>query len=442
MHRRSFLALAASCLAVGACGAPPVRTAARPAPGATLAPAPAPTIAPTPDIPAPAATPHPSLRPLQGVAERILVRGGAGDGAGVAAVDAASGTVAFRLPGGFPKPDGAQWVGLVPSGATTSADVFSLRHGGRTASIPLPGRFGEGAISHNGAWLLATDAHGAGGSAKTRMVLVDLRAGAIAEEVELAGAFLPDSVDDTGQAIYLIQLLPEQRRDAYAVMLYDRQKHALQGKLADKRSATTVMSGKRVRQAWSGSGEWLYSLYLDPGGDGAFVHALDVKQRFAVCIDLPSNGADDAQVRQYELARSPVTDRLYAVNPAMGAVSTFGVGDFDARTFKIEPAAPIDMRNAPAAAAYNDALVTTDGKALLVGTPDGILRIPTTNDPATMLLAGMGSRSLGTGPSDAVYALVGSEPRLIALDPATGEQLGDFSGIVAQPVGIEGVVGA
>ena len=42
----------------------------------------------------------------------------------------------------------------------------------------------------------------------------------------------------------------------------------------------------------SADGRWLLTLYLSTQRNVAFVHALDLKNQFAICIDLPSGSGD------------------------------------------------------------------------------------------------------------------------------------------------------
>src|SRR5438105_8675829 len=72
-------------------------------------------------------------------------------------------------------------------------------------------------------------------------------------------------------------------------------------------------------------GDWLLTLYLDTLRHSAFVHALNLVDEFAFCIDLPSEGGDFKTLKQYALTLSPSGSLLYASNAALGLVSQIGL---------------------------------------------------------------------------------------------------------------------
>jgi len=251
-------------------------------------------------------------------------------------------------------------------------------------------------------------------------------------------------VDATGNGMYLIAEHPERQQNAYEVTWYDAVRKGVTP-IADKRSSQTIMNGYKVSQAWSMTGEWLYSLYLSPGVDGAFIHALNVPNHFAACIDLPGGNASAAQLQQYALAITPAGDRVFAVNPALSVINRISVGDFFAATSWLLLPNGSKLSGATLNPPINNCLVSPDGATLYVGAAQGVLVIPTAKvelQPASVLLAGKSVSSLGMGTGGTLlYALVDGTPQqLLALDPASGTVRANLSGSIAQPLGIEQVV--
>ncbi len=262
----------------------------------------------------------------------------------------------------------------------------------------------------------------------------------------MPGRYRADTVDATGNGMYLIAEHPERQQNAYEVTWYDAVRKVVTA-IADKRSSQTIMNGYKVSQAWSKTGEWLYSLYLSPGVDGAFVHALNVPNHFAACIDLPGGGASEAQLQQYALAITSAGDHVFAVNPALSVINSFSVGDLSASTSWLLLPGGSKVSGTTLSRPINNCLVSPDGATLYVGTAQGILVIPTTKvelQPTSVLLAGKSISSLGMGTGGTLlYALVdGVKPQLLALDPASGAVRANLSGSVAQPGGIEQAVTA
>jgi hypothetical protein len=442
MKRRTFLGLAAASMAVAACGAPPVRMSPR-----TPTPPPAQPAVATPTPVPPQAL---AVAPIAGLADRLLVRETIAGVTQIAGIDPGAGSKRFVLPMGQPTSDGRHWLALSPSTDATVIELFSVIDGTLTAKLSVPGTYHESALSHADHWLLLAQPLGTGPGSTTQLAVVDLQKAAVVDTPTVPGLFHVDAIDASGLRLYLIEPRPEKRSNAYQVMLYDRIEGGLSknNPIADKRSGQKIMSGTKVRHAWSTSGEWLYSLYQDPGtgGDGAFVHALNVAQKFAVCIDLPARDTSLMMLQHYALAASPMTHRYFAINPALQSLSYFGEGDWNAisNDFQI-PGAHGQEARAQATPDYNNSLVSPDGRTLYAGSSRGILRIPikySPMQPSDAWLADQSVLSIGATPN-ALYALLdGTIRRLVALDPVSGAVLGDLTGLVSEPTGIEQVLPA
>ncbi|WP_127935641.1 hypothetical protein [Nonomuraea polychroma] len=161
-----------------------------------------------------------------------------------------------------------------------------------------------------------------------------------ARTVELDGNIEPEAFSGDGLAMYLLDHLPPERPDRYRVRMYDVDAGTV-GPL-QTRDKTPVPSGAeeemrgRGRQAVRDSAAGvLYTLYthqddhlhtrdLVAGRDQspgvhAFVHVLNLDQRWAYCLDLPAPfglGPPEA----HTIALDAAAKRLYAFDASTGSV--------------------------------------------------------------------------------------------------------------------------
>ncbi|MGI8916800.1 MAG: hypothetical protein ACR2JY_24010 [Chloroflexota bacterium] len=465
MQRRQLLLLGLSSLAVSACktqsgyevvfNEPPRQPAGTATPVASPTAAVPPTAVPSPRPAAimgatdsvlaqPTSVATVSRPALRVVKERVLVRAGS-SAAPLTAIGVATGAAAYTIPADLATPDGLLWIGLHTTAGNTAVTLYAARDGSPVRAFWVPGRYSEGAVSHDSRrLLLVAPPLAADAKPVSELALVDLTSGAVLLYTTLAGRYRADTVDPANNGLYLIAAHPERQHNAYEVTRYDAISKVV-STVADKRSAQTIMSGYKVNQVWSKTGEWLYSLYLSPGADGAFIHALNVAARFAVCIDLPGGNASEAQLQQYALAITPAGDRVFAVNPALSVINTFSVGDFGASSSGLQLPSGAKVCGATLSRPINNCLVAPDGATLYAGTAQGILVVPTAPaalQPKSVWLAGQSIYSLGMGASGALlYALVDGTPRrLLALDARSGAVQADLTGSIAQPVSIDQVV--
>lgn len=238
-------------------------------------------------------------------------------------VDAATGVLVRDLPMGTPAPD---WSRLytVSTGPGQSLSAVDTRTGSVVRRMPIgagyqlpPANFrgDPGGLSPNGRWLVL-QRQGGGGS---DFLVLDTAMTAAGREIHLRGDFAFDGISNDARNLYLIESLAVTQPGHYRVRLYDLGAGALNpGIVVDKReAASAAMSGIRIAGVFSPNGEWQFSLY-DSASSGAFIHALDLSNGLAWCIDLPGPKSNAAAQRQWGLAAAPDGSALYAVNPALG----------------------------------------------------------------------------------------------------------------------------
>jgi hypothetical protein len=247
--------------------------------------------------------------------------------------DASTGSVVRELPRGTPAPDWSRLytVSSRPGQSTLSAvDALTgaaLRGMPVGAGYQLPPanfRGDPGGLSPNGRWLVL-QRHGGGGS---DFLVVDTALTAAGRTVHLRGDFAFDGISNDAGSLFLVESLAVTWPGHYRVRLYDLRADRLDPRIViDKREATSAaMSGIRIAGVFSPGGDWQFSLY-DNASTGAFIHALNLSNGLAWCIDLPGPKSDRAAQRQWGLAAAPDGSSLYAVNPALGLAAQVRMGD-------------------------------------------------------------------------------------------------------------------
>ena len=190
-------------------------------------------------------------------------------------------------------PDGSMYTTKVAGHRTT---VTLWRNVRKVSRASVDGAYGlpviaydgttEG-VSHDGRTLVL----GSTRAIKGTFAVLDARTLRVRRLVDLHGQFTFDALDPRGRTLYLIQHVPTQAGDRYAVRAYDLPRGRLVKQVVfDKREESSLMSGAPVTRATGPSGRWVYTLYAHPDGR-LFVHALDSIDRHAFCIDLPRRGS-------------------------------------------------------------------------------------------------------------------------------------------------------
>jgi hypothetical protein len=145
--------------------------------------------------------------------------------------------------------------------------------------------------------------------------------------VDLPGRMTYDALSPDGSRLYVIESL--RRGDGlYRVRAVDlRSGRLLARPIADKSRVVEPMSGIPVARATTRDGAWVFTLYRG-GHEGPFVHALDVVNGLAACLDLrkadPAARATDADWR---LKLAADQRHLRAVNPGSGEAVTIAMVD-------------------------------------------------------------------------------------------------------------------
>ena len=238
----------------------------------------------------------------------VFLAGTAGDSGPVTAYDRANLGRRFVLPRGLRAADGTAYFSLRGS----ELRRYDPLTGRRTRSYELNGTWTLAAVSATARWVVLSR-----GSTEVRVL--DAETGETAHRLKLPGAFLVETISSEGDFLFLQQNFVDGR---YAVRGYDLAAGTLlQGSLATK-GETVLMQGVAADTVASPDGRWLLTLYVDTKRNAAFVHALNIVDRFPLCIDMPPcPKCTVAQLRRWALALAPDGRTLFAANPAIGRVA-------------------------------------------------------------------------------------------------------------------------
>jgi hypothetical protein len=131
------------------------------------------------------------------------------------------------------------------------------------------------------------------GKPVTRFAVLSTQSLSVKQSFGLLGTWGFDALSPDGRTLYLIQMLPSADTIRYLVRAYDLGlRRLVKGAIADK-SEKGAMTGFPLSRVATADGVWAYTLYMRPGVQ-PFIHALNTRDRVAICIDLtwpgdPSN---------------------------------------------------------------------------------------------------------------------------------------------------------
>ena len=274
--------------------------------------------------------PNAAVKPERWPDETFFVRASSG----LVAYNMANGQQRFTMPSGLMSADGKAYFAAQPhpyaNQPQTVVTAFAPNSGIARDKFTIAGRWDLSGVSYTGRWLALTRApsdaeKAAWTKAKqwhTDIQVVDTTNGKVAHTLKLDGNFEVETIAPDSYSLFLVEHLPAVNPDHYLIRLYDLYTEKLQpGALRDKLATDEVMAGLAWDGVASPDGHWLLTLYLSTQRNTAFVHTLDLYNKYPVCIDLPSGSGDFSVLKQYTLALSPSGTKLYAANATLGVVA-------------------------------------------------------------------------------------------------------------------------
>ncbi|MEA2538382.1 MAG: hypothetical protein QOF11_2616 [Chloroflexota bacterium] len=437
--RISLLVLTVLALVVGACAA---RTGSSSAPGGGSASAPATTAAPTSEATGVTASALPPASP-----DAWLAVGRKGVD-GLEVILASTREHMLNLPAGVPT--GNDWGRIFTAtsndGKTTVRDVaIESEPGGPKVVIdgswrlptigPDPVPVG---LSLDGSTLVLMEADrptGAAAGATTRFaVLHTVPLEGPARILTLEGRFDYDALSPNGSTLFVVEHLDSDTGGRYQVRAVDVASGALdEAVIADKRNVDEQMAGYPLAQVRRGDG-LVMTLYQ--GLEHPFIHALNSIDRWAVCIDLPTSGSDDASAAtDWGLAPAPDGSSVYAVNATLGLVAEVDPAQPGLRrSVRVKPLASAGIVLAKFAhqasgPAGRRVVVGPDGKTIYAAGAGGIIALDaSTLKAARTYAAGSAVDALAVTPDGGTLYALRHDGHIVKLDAATGALLGTVPG--------------
>ncbi len=294
----------------------------------------------------PAATPvgDAAATPVDGL---VLV----GTNGGMAAADMSTGKVLFNEERAIAAPDRS----LVYTTSHGALRVLKADSGDVVDSFPAPADTIPIAASEGGLVALipagaATYPRAPEGRLSTPVDITDTDNGD-AQHLELHGNFEPEAFSTDGRSLFLIQYLPAAAPDHYRVMELKLASEKIFRVASPDKVPPSSMQGTRLQQVWAPDRSVLYTLYTNQVSSGApltFVHVLNLKEKWAHCIDLPpSFGSSRPNAKA--MVGSPDGKRLYVTDADAQLIATINTRRFAVQTTDVADV-PSPHGQAPASA--------------------------------------------------------------------------------------------
>lgn len=252
--------------------------------------------------------------------------------------------------------------------------------------------------------------------------------------IELAGRFDYDALSPDGSVLYVVEHLDTDAGGRYQVRAVELPKGTLRdGAIVDKRNIDEVMAGYPLAQVRRADGGVL-TLYR--GTEHPFIHALNSVDGWALCIDLPANGAaDTAAAADWGLAQTDDGHSVYAVNATLGLVEEVDPTDFAIRReSRVTPVAGTGIVLAKfghqaSGPTGRRVVVAPDRRTIYAAGAGGILAISTGDLSVTgRFEPGVAIESLALTPDGGTLYALRKDGRIDKLDAATGAVLATVPG--------------
>jgi len=264
-----------------------------------------------------------------------------GTGRGLTGLDAATGEVLFDAPDAVASPDRSIVYATDAGGSLRAIDA---RTGKVRASAPAPTGTIPIAAAEGGLVALipegvATYPDVPTGRTATPIDVVDTTGDDPPLHLDLEGNFEPEAFSTDGEFLFLIQYLPAEAPTRYRVMQLGLASGrvlpiASPDRVPSAKVPPAAMQGVRLQQVWAPDRTVLYTLYTNQVAGReplTFVHALNLKERWAHCIDLPAPfGASPPGAKA--MAGSAEGKHLVITDATTGKIATINTRRFSVET--------------------------------------------------------------------------------------------------------------
>jgi hypothetical protein len=247
-------------------------------------------------------------------------------------------------------------------GPDTELRTISVNSGLVTGSVRLAGRWSPSAAGPLSIALVEGTDSAYPPTGRDRTIVLIVSNGST-HRLDLAGNYAPDAFTGDGSALFMLDWLPSTAPEHYRVREVDvsnGQISTLWGR--DKQpippEAEEQMRGVRRNAVIGSAGEVLYTLYTHQpapgsdakagwtGEDNAFIHTLNLVQRWAYCVDLPAPFGLDPN-SSHAIAIEPGGTRLFVVDAAAGKLAVV-----DTESLEVQQVVDVPKAVGPAYATF------------------------------------------------------------------------------------------
>lgn len=278
----------------------------------------------------------PNSAPAVTIPDALLVE--VDDGLGVL-----RGADRLTIPHSVATADGLAIYATAPEGADTAFWRIETATGRTSSRVKLPGRWVPQAVSASGTKVALTSTEvnvtkgRPGGRDVTPVLVADVNG--VQQRLELRGNFVPETFTEDLVGLFVLEWLPAKAPDHYRVRVVDLATQApgplyTRNKVPVPPGAEEEMRGDGRQAVLAPTGTILYTLYTHqpdhqhtrnlisgrPGNVHAFVHTLNLLERWAYCIDLP-HPFGEAPASGHAMAISPDGRRLFVADVTSGSVA-------------------------------------------------------------------------------------------------------------------------
>jgi hypothetical protein len=384
-----------------------------------------------------------SSEPATSSADAWLVVGRPGEPS-VEVILASTGESIYELPLGVPDKLWGQVVATAEEGSGTVVEEIMVQPdlpARRSPSIEGPWRLptiGNDVlpvgVSADGSTTVLVEA-GESPDAETSRFAI-LEKGRDPRLLELSGSVTFDVLSPDGSILYVIEHLPGPPEARYQVRAVEVATGQMRDEIiVDKRNLDASMGGWPMTQLRHEDGV-VFTLYR--ASDHTFIHALNSQEAWAVCLGLPMIGADDqAAAADWGLGETSNGGTVYAVNATLGVAVAIDPGELSIRAATRFDAPRAAATISLAKVGHQEAgpvgrrvVVAPDGSTIYAAGAGGIVQIRA-EDLSLIgpLLEGASVDALALTPDGSfLYALMPGEGRIVRIDLATGQVVGNVPG--------------
>jgi hypothetical protein len=342
------------------------------------------------------------------------------DGVELTAMEPSTGTTPFRIGGRWvPTPDWRYVARALDGPDETVLDVVDTATGSGADARYLEAGLEPRAATNDGTVVLMprrAQPNDYTPEGRTETALVIARRGAAdPQRIRLSGNYEPEAFSTDGQTLFVIEYRPPTHPEVYSVRQLDLATGIVTPVPSRDKELQEDMRGTARTHAMAPDGSRLYTLYnLEmPHPDGtihrhAFVHVLDLREKWAHCVDLPASFVTSSETAS-AIAVSSERDRVYVVNRKAGEVAEVDTLDVSLR------------RTVPLRLAPDESLaVTTSAHGLFVGTGQRVVALDSALHPVGEWR--LERMVVGLQPSgDGRHLYVSTRDQLLTLDLRGGQ---------------------